>query len=71
MSKETVTARNKVDGSVGIYPEHIVTHPVFGKHLEVVPHGTKPRVSLSSLVATPAPPSEPEEFEEEEDEDDI
>lgn len=50
MSKEFVTVRNTRNGGVAKVRPHIATHPVFGKHLEIVPDGTKPLKSLDQLV---------------------
>lgn len=47
---EMITARNTQDGTVGRYPRYLVDHPVIGRHLEEVPHGTKPTVPLDELV---------------------
>lgn len=50
MSNEFVTVRNTVNGGVAKVRPRIAEHDVFGKHLEVVPDGTKPLKSLSDLV---------------------
>lgn len=57
---ELVTVRNTLNGGVARVRRNIADHPVFGKHLEIVPDGTKPNISLKVLVDSkrpkPAPP---------------
>lgn len=47
---ELVTVRNLLNGGVARVRRNIAEHPVFGKHLEIVPDGSKPRVPLHELT---------------------
>lgn len=47
---ELVTVRNTLNGGVAKVRRNIAEHSVFGKHLEIVPDGTKPMIPLSKLV---------------------
>lgn len=47
---ELVTVRNTVNRGVTKVRRRIAEHPVFGKHLEIVPDGTKPYVPLTQIV---------------------
>ena len=60
---ELVTVRNKLNGGIAKVKRSIAVHEYFGQNLEIVPDGTKPKVSLSTLVAKSKPkpaPSKPE-----------
>lgn len=40
---DTVTTRHRISGAVDRNtPRHVAEHPVLGKHLDIVPEGTKP-----------------------------
>lgn len=53
-----VTVRNTLNGGVTRVRRRIAEHAVFGKHLEIVPDGTKPSVPLSELVDKKRPKPE-------------
>lgn len=53
-----VTVRNTLNGGVTRVRRRIAEHAVFGKHLEIVPDGTKPSVPLSELVDKKRPKNE-------------
>lgn len=61
---DLVTVRNLVNGGVAKVRRNIAEHPVFGKHLDIVPDGTKPLVPLTKIVADARPkPLAPVEVE--------
>lgn len=65
---DLVTVRNLTNGGVAKVRRRIAEHDVFGKHLEIVPDGTKPRVALTKLVDDARPkPLAPVQVEVEED----
>lgn len=40
---DTVATRHRISGAVDLNtPRHVAEHPILGKHLEIVPEGTKP-----------------------------
>lgn len=40
---DTVTTRHRISGAVDRNtPLHVAEHPILGKHLDIVPEGTKP-----------------------------
>lgn len=42
---DTVTTRHRISGAVDRNtPRHVAEHPILGKHLDIVPEGTKPLV---------------------------
>ena len=49
-----VTVRNTANGGVTKIKRSLAEHAVFGKHLEIVPDGTKPKVSIDRLVTKQA-----------------
>lgn len=68
---ELVTVRNTLNGGVAQVRRNIAEHPVFGKHLEIVPAGTKPFKTLAQLNPKPLVPvvDEVSEYDLEEEED--
>lgn len=50
MSNDYVTVKNLETRKVGQVRRRIAEHPILGKHLEIVPEGTKSFVSLPELV---------------------
>lgn len=50
MKQEFVTVRNSITGKVGRVRRRIAEHPVFGLNQEIVPDGTKDKISLVDLV---------------------
>lgn len=55
MINDIVTVRNLLNGGVAKVRRRIAEHEVFGKHLEIVPDGTKPIVPLTKLVKDARP----------------
>lgn len=47
---DMVTVRNLLNGGVAVVKRSFAVHEKFGKNLEIVPDGSKPKVSLSKLV---------------------